>query len=63
VAPVLEVGHVGVGLAVAIGGEVVDFAIVELQGDNVGDLLGSRAGGDVLAVGLCADGAVRELVL
>jgi hypothetical protein len=57
-APVLEIGKVRVGLAVVGRQEVVDFAVVELAGDDVGDAGARRAGGDVLAVGAAvADGA------
>jgi hypothetical protein len=57
-APVCEVGKVRVGLAVVGRQEVVDFAVVELAGDDVGDAGARRAGGDVLAVrAAVADGA------
>lgn len=56
-APVLKVGEVGVGFAVVGGEKVVDFSVVELAGDDVGNACARSAGGDVLAVGLVADGA------
>lgn len=63
-APVFEIRHVRVGVAVVGFGVRVHLAVVELERDYAGDACGWCAGGDVLTVGLGADGAVvREGVL
>ena len=47
--PVLEVGHVWVGLAVKTV-EEVDFTVVEEVGNDCGDVGGLDTGGNVLTV-------------
>lgn len=54
--PVLEVGHVRVGLSVKID-VVVHFAVVEEVGDDGTDLSTLNTGGNVLAISSATSGA------
>ena len=54
VTPVLEVAHVGVGLAIETV-EVVDFAVVEQVRDNGRDVAGLDTGSNVLTVATAVD--------
>lgn len=56
-APVLKVGHVGVSSAIEAV-EPVDLAVVEEITNDVGDLGGGRAGGNVLPVAAAASSRV-----
>jgi len=57
VTPVLKVAHVGVGLAIVRLEEVVDLAVIELVGDNIGDASLGSTSGDVLAVVSATNGS------
>jgi hypothetical protein len=57
VTPLLEIGHVGVGLAVLLG-EVTDLTVVEHVGDHSGDVLGFDASSNVLTVSTAVNVAV-----
>lgn len=62
VAPELEVGHVGVGLAVLVG-EVWLLAVVEQVSDDGRDILRLDTGSDVLAVAATSNLTSSELAL
>jgi hypothetical protein len=61
VAPLLEVGHAGVGLTVG-GGEVFDLVVVHQIGDHDTNFAGLDTVADVLAVTAAINGAGMMLV-